>query len=178
MADVFISCGFNAEERILGDWCYEYLTSIGVSAFWGGVVASGYPAVDAIQAEIRQSKLVVAFLHRRERLEGNFNWAMPPGVRDELAFASSFQRPVVAFVEKGVKIDGLLSHMAMPRIPFDRSDPSIIGQELPRYIENLQSQAGQGDNNAGTVLLILGLPIFAGLIGYLWGRSEHQGGNE
>jgi hypothetical protein len=178
MADVFISCGLKPEERILGDWCYEYLTSVGVSAFWSGVVASGYPAVTAIQAEIKQCKLVVAFVHRRDKLEENSHWTMPPGVRDELSFASSFQRPVIAFVEKGVKIEGLLSQMAMPRFPFDRSDPKIIGQVLPGYIEDLQSQASQGDSNAGTVLVVLGLSTLAGLIGYLWGRSEYREGNE
>ena len=164
MADVFISCGFNPDERILGDWCYEYLTFVNISAFWGGVTASAYSADDVIKSEMGQCKFVVAFLHRRDKLKGNSNWTMPPGVRDELSYASSFQRPVIAFREKGVKINGLLSQRMIPQFVFDRSNPYTIEQVLPQYIENLQSQDDNNDNS------VLSKVILAGLAGYLWGK--------
>jgi hypothetical protein len=97
------------------------------------------------------------------------NSATSPDVNQEIGIARSHNKPIVALVENGVQVKGLL--VGREAVPFDRHDPLPA---LQAAFAHFQSQAAmkdkaESDRNAALLIGGLALLILAG-----WSKKTNQ----
>lgn len=131
---VFISCGLLEHERVIGDWCYDHLTSKGHEVYWYQRIYKTRPPARTVKEEIRNADLFITILHRRCLIAPD-KYASSPSVYQEIGMRWGMKEEgIMPFVEKGVH-PGMLEQMTQV-IPFDRENPEIISD----YISQIGTQ--------------------------------------
>jgi len=130
MPKVFISCGLNNEERIIADQLNNLFFEDGFETYWAGRSYSSRAAWEKIKEEIIDSDILLAFLHRREKIDDKEYYSTSTSVYQEIAIGFCFGKDIIVFREQGIKqFEGLLYQIATNPIPFDREALSQIDIE-------------------------------------------------
>jgi len=135
---IFISCGLLEHERVIGDWCYDYLTRNGHEVYWYGRIYKTRPPARTVKEEIKNAGLFIAILHRRCLIAPD-KYASSSSVHQEIGMRWGMKEEgIMPFVEKGVH-PGMLEQMTQV-IPFDRENPKIISDYISDYVSKIETQ--------------------------------------
>lgn len=132
-ARVFISCG-QAEKReiTIGKSVEEYFKKKGFETYFAEEVHSSEGLTGNIFKFLNQSEYFVFVDFRREKLEAEHRGSL--FVNQEIAIATFLNMPMIGFVEKGVKLEGILKYQICNPIPFE--DGTEILKSLKTLTEN------------------------------------------
>ncbi len=95
------------------------------------------PPPEKVADLIRGCDAVVAVLTRRDKVEGRDAWRPPEWVQNEIGMAYQEGRPVAAFVEDGVDLEGL-APLVTQYERFDRADLGVAAPKVVRYLVGLR----------------------------------------
>lgn len=168
LAKIYISCGFEKEEKQWGDWAGAALRQAGHEPVWFGQGGASTAALEQAKSQLRSCRAVVAFVHDR-------NGSMPEGVRDELVLASNAGISIIAFWDERVRVQGLLAQAVMHRVPIPRNQADAVSsmQELLGWANKL-NQSNFGNVVIGIGALVGGLY----LLNRMFGANDEEDGED
>jgi hypothetical protein len=139
-------------------------------------ISPGASTVDTIKQMIEETDITFALITKRYVCEGDrvFAWKASEWIQNEIGMAYAYGKPVLALVERGVNISGILpqitwyheferSRMNSPAIPvkfFDRLENTIDYVEEERIRRTHEEEKRRREARANAVLT-LALPLIA-----------------
>jgi hypothetical protein len=106
----FLSCSLAAEDREVVDLIKKLLAALHITPeiqVWQDVGR----LTPEIEDRIKATDCVVAIATKRYPIENSDEFTFSDWVHDEITMARSFGKPVVLFLEKGVRIGGSLAEV-------------------------------------------------------------------
>lgn len=129
-ARVFISCGQGQKREItIGKSVEDYFKKKGFETYLAEEVHSSEGLTENIFKFLNQSEYFVFVDFKRERLVKEYRGSL--FVNQEIAIATFLNIPMIGFVEKGVKLEGILKYQICNPISFED------GTEIVKAMETL-----------------------------------------
>lgn len=177
---VFISHSIGPNELPIVNHLSASLTGAGVSAYLALYDRKpGTQLAVKVQSNIAAADVLLALLTKRGTESA---W-----VQQEIGFAMGQRRRVIVFVERGVRLSGMLN--GVEYFEFNPTDPGGAVDQMAQYASWLKSQKELGEANAraqaadararaaGTIAVVaIGGAILAGL--YALSRASDDGEDE
>lgn len=165
---IFVSCGLLEHEKVIGDWCYDHLTSKGHEVYWYGRIYKTKPPARTVKEEIKNADLFIAILHRRYLIAPD-KYASSSSVHQEIGMRWGLkEKGIMPFVENGVH-PGMLEQMTQV-IPFDRENPKIISD----YMSDIPQIETQPPEQIPDWLKMLGAAAAGAFLYYLVDKARKR----
>jgi hypothetical protein len=150
MYQVFIS--HKTDELPLLQGLVDALNQVGIGVYiaerspWPGLYLYDQKIIPAISG----SDCVLVLL--------TFNSSISPDVNQEIGIARSYNKPIVALVENGVQIKGLL--VGREVVFFDRNNPLPALQAVYTHFQSQAAMKEEAESNRNAALFFGGLALF------------------
>lgn len=136
---IFLAFAFRDDDRDVVRYVERTLAAHYVPIITGERLG-GEQLTPAVQSRIDQCNALVALLTRRDQLQNN-SWTTHQWVLDELGYARTKHKKVIALVEEGVNVGGM--YQPHEYIPFDRANPLEAFLTLSETVGNWKREVGR-----------------------------------
>lgn len=152
---VFLSCGFDEDDREIFAWFRRLLEALEFEVV-SGMEPTTHTIPEVVRERISGAHAFVGVLTKRTKVEGTTDWLPPSWVRDEVAIAYSFRKPVAILAEEGVKVDGIIPQLTK----YERWARAGLGSAAPtlvRYLVVLKNELSPSADSTGDLATIRAL---------------------
>ncbi len=148
---------FISHNSLDGEWVAHIkreLTAFGVEAYiYEHDPQPGHPVVEKVQAEIRRSDVVIAFLTK--------NSAHAPFVHQEIGYAARSGKLVIPLIERGLPSDVLAMLQGLEYVVFDLAEPQRGIDDLGVYLRKVGDQRVRDELRLAIGVIVLVMVIAA-----------------
>jgi hypothetical protein len=133
----FLSCSFAPEDAEINSFFQNMIRAFDIQPEIYDYQEIGRLS-DKVKERIRNSDCLIAIATRRTKHEGTEEWACSDWIHDELALANAYRIPIAIFVEKGVRIEGLIA-LEERRQEFSREKLLQNAPSIARFLFGVHS---------------------------------------
>lgn len=139
----FISCSFNKDDEKIINTIKNFAESLGFIPYIANDGHSKAP-IEKVKAEILEADCLIAICTKKAKIERTSDWKTSDWILNEIGMAVMAKKPLIAFVESGVKIHGILPNITSYK-EFERENLHNNTTELIEVLFNLYAEI-QRDN--------------------------------